>query len=105
MKMNRKSRRQHGEVFTNLDIVHYILDEVGYSSDKDLGNIRILEPAAGEGVFAIVIIKRLRDSALKFGFDFFDSLNKNICFIELDTESFQTLKSNIIRLIKGFDCW
>lgn len=101
--MNRKSGRQHGEIFTNLDIVHYILDEVGYCSDGDLRNIKILEPAAGKGVFAIEIIKRLKGSSIKFGFDFFDSLNNNISFVEINPKSFQALKSNIIQLIKGFD--
>ena len=101
--MNRKSGRQHGEVFTNLEIVHFILDEVGYCSDIDLSNVKILEPAAGDGVFAIEIIKRLKDSSSNFGFDFLKSLNNNISFIELDIDSFRNLKSNIFKLIKGYN--
>ena len=44
--MERKNGRNHGEVFTNKNVVQFILDEVGYSSDLNLSSIKILEPAS-----------------------------------------------------------
>jgi len=68
--MKRKNGRNHGEVFTKLNVVNYILDEVGYLSSKNLKNTLILEPASGQGSFAIEIINRLVESSINFHFDF-----------------------------------
>lgn len=95
LMMNRKSGRLHGEVFTNLEVVHYLLDEVGYQSNLNLEKVRILEPAAGTGIFAIEIINRLVQSATKFGFNFLDALNSNIALVEMKRESFEILKQKI----------
>jgi predicted helicase len=46
-----KTGRNHGVVFTNSNVVSFILDEVDYRHDLNLSNIRILEPAAGNGSF------------------------------------------------------
>ncbi len=93
--MFRKNGRKHGEVYTKQDVVEYILDDVGFSSDKNLENITLLEPASGSGAFALAIINRLYKSSEKYGFNFTDSLNKNIVFVEKDKESCALLRNNI----------
>ncbi|KAF3982022.1 MAG: hypothetical protein HFP81_01645 [Methylococcales symbiont of Hymedesmia sp. n. MRB-2018] len=90
--MKRKNGRNHGEVFTKLNVVQYILDEVGYLSTKNLKNVRILETVSGRGAFAIEIINRLAESSLNFSFDFMRSLNQNIQLVEMDKSSFDKLK-------------
>ncbi|MCT4639864.1 MAG: Eco57I restriction-modification methylase domain-containing protein [Bacteroidales bacterium] len=93
--MLRKNGRRHGEVYTKQNVVEYILDEVGFSPDKNLEKITLLEPASGSGAFALEIINRLYKSSKKYGFNFTDSLNRNIIFVEKDKESSVLLKSNI----------
>ena len=90
-KIKRKTGRNHGVVFTRSNVVSFILDEVGYHHDKNLSNIRILEPAAGNGSFALEIMKRLYNSSIIYQFDFITALKNNIRFIELDTQSYSHL--------------
>jgi tRNA1(Val) A37 N6-methylase TrmN6 len=98
--MKRKNGRNHGEVFTNLNIVKYILDEVEYLPTRNLKDVTILEPAAGQGAFAIEIINRLAESSLNFGFDFITAINQNIRLIELNKLNFEKLKTNIFNAIQ-----
>ncbi len=100
--MKRKNGRNHGEVFTKLNVVKYILNEVGYLSAKNLKNVRILEPASGQGAFAIEIINRLAESSLNFGFDFIAALNQNVQLVEIDKTSFNSLKKNIFNTILNY---
>ncbi len=90
-KIKRKTGRNHGVVFTSSNVVSFILDEVGYSHDINLSNIRILEPAAGNGSFALEILKRLYNSSIIYQFDFITALKKNVRFIEIDTQSYSHL--------------
>ncbi|MEV0380513.1 Eco57I restriction-modification methylase domain-containing protein [Nonomuraea sp. NPDC050643] len=53
---------RHGEVFTHRWVVEAILDLVGYTSDKDLATLRIVEPACGSGAFLGAIAERLSAS-------------------------------------------
>ncbi|MGA5701454.1 Eco57I restriction-modification methylase domain-containing protein [Peterkaempfera bronchialis] len=50
---------QHGEVFTRRWVVEAILDLVGYTTDRDLAGMRLVEPACGAGAFLGVICERL----------------------------------------------
>jgi adenine-specific DNA methylase len=99
--MKRKNGRKHGEVFTNRNVVQYILDEVGYSSAVDLRNIKILEPAAGRGAFAKEIIKRLFQSSLSYEFSFSKALIENVRLIELDLTAYTELAVSVDNLIES----
>jgi hypothetical protein len=52
----------HGEVFTRRWIVETILDLAGYTADRDLADLRIVEPACGTGAFLGPIAERLSAS-------------------------------------------
>ena len=97
----RKNGRNHGVVFTNLTVVNYILDEVNYFSTRNLKNVRILEPASGNGSFAIEIIKRLYQSSLIFCFNFNEALENNVRFVELETNSCKNLVFKINLFLKS----
>ncbi len=99
--MKRKNGRNHGEVFTKLDVVDYLLDEVDYLPSKNLKNVRILEPSSGQGAFAIEIINRLIKSSVKFNFDFIEALNQNVRLFEIDKSNFESLKKNILKYIQS----
>jgi type I restriction-modification system DNA methylase subunit len=48
-----------GAVFTRREVVDFILDLAGYTSDKPLHQMRLLEPAMGQGDFLTPVIDRL----------------------------------------------
>jgi adenine-specific DNA-methyltransferase len=100
--MVRRNGRKHGEVFTDKNIVQYILDEVGYTSSKDLRDVKILEPASGKGAFAKEIIERLFQSSNQFHFSFYQALVKNVRFIELDLVGYKELIEVVQNEIEEF---
>lgn len=99
--IKRKGGRNHGEVFTKLNVVNYLLDEVNYLATENLQHLKILEPAAGQGVFAVEIVKRLALSAVRFNFDFITAFNNNVRFVELDNANFKSLKNTILDCIEA----
>lgn len=52
----------HGEVYTRRWVVETILDLVGYTSDRSLREMSLLEPSVGSGAFLIPVVERLLDS-------------------------------------------
>lgn len=55
----RPARVQHGEVFTRRWVVELMLDEAGYTIDRDLTGERVVEPSVGSGAFVGPILDRL----------------------------------------------
>lgn len=53
---------EHGEVFTRSWVVEFILDLVGYTNDRDLAEVVIVEPACGAGAFLGPLVSRLSAS-------------------------------------------
>ncbi|HVM13582.1 MAG TPA: N-6 DNA methylase [Egibacteraceae bacterium] len=56
---------RHGEVFTRRWVVDLILDLVGYTADRDLASMVVVEPSCGSGAFLGPIIDRLAESAVR----------------------------------------
>ena len=50
-----------GAVFTRPEVVEFILDLAGYTSDAPIEDSRVLEPSFGEGDFLVPIVRRLMD--------------------------------------------
>lgn len=90
----RRNGIEHGTVYTNEAVVNFMLNEVGYTSDRNLKDVRLLDPAAGDGVFIINAIDRLFQSSATFKFDFASALN-SLKAIELDTKVAERLRSKI----------
>jgi hypothetical protein len=59
----RSSGETHGVVFTKPHVVELILDLAGYTSDRDLTEMRLLEPACGHGAFLLPAVERLATAA------------------------------------------
>lgn len=91
----RRSGGQHGDVFTSPEVVSYMLDLAGYTSGKDLSTIKILEPSCGEGEFVIEIVRRLRDSSRRYGFDFGKALLANVYAYDIDEKKIDTCKARL----------
>jgi len=59
----RSSGETHGVVLTKPHVVELILDLAGYSPDRDLPRMRLLEPACGHGAFLVPAVERLMNAA------------------------------------------
>lgn len=97
----RSNGKQHGQVITKPVVVNKMLDRVGYVSTRDLSLTRIIEPAAGDGAFAIPILTRLYESSLNFGFNFKTALSK-VLFYEIDQNMSLSLKIRICDLLDSY---
>jgi len=92
--------KKNDEIFTNFATVQYLLDEVGFVDKINLSKTKLLEPASGDGSFAMEIVMRLYRSSQQFEFDFIEALNNNIRFIELKKENIRKLQINIEQLLE-----
>lgn len=50
---------ERGAIFTRLEVVEFILDLAGYTADRPLHRMRLLEPSFGDGDFLLPVIDRL----------------------------------------------
>lgn len=99
----RRSGVSHGDVFTSPRVVRFMLDLIGYTSDKDLSAYKVLEPSFGHGDFLIEIQNRLIESAKKFNFDASEIMSKNVYGCEIDKDKYdkciRSLRGNMPNLI------
>lgn len=65
----RSSGEIHGVVLTKPHVVELILDLAGYTADRDLATMSLLEPACGHGAFLVAAAERLVQSARRHGRD------------------------------------
>lgn len=72
-----------------------MLDLAGYSADRDLSSIEILEPSCGDGEFVVEIAKRLWNSSQKYGFDFATAFNSNVLAYDIDNNKIDICKSRL----------
>jgi hypothetical protein len=54
-----RSSEERGSVFTRREVVDFILDLVGYTTDQLLHQFRLIEPAFGDGGFLLPLVERL----------------------------------------------
>lgn len=91
----RSSGIAHGDVFTSPEVVCFILDKVGYVSDKNLQDVSILEPSCGNGEFIYEIAKRLLVSANKYGFNANASFVSNVYAYDIDDEKIDVCRNRV----------
>lgn len=82
----RRSGRAHGDVFTKSSVVCHMLDMVGYTPDRNLSAVRVMEPSFGEGEFVVEILRRLALSASLHHFDVCEAAHHNLFAYEIDAE-------------------
>ncbi|MFD5091882.1 Eco57I restriction-modification methylase domain-containing protein [Amycolatopsis thailandensis] len=63
------STTNYGEFFTRRWVVDVLLDITGYTADRDLGSLHLLEPSCGSGAFLGPAVERLISSAQAQGRD------------------------------------
>lgn len=89
-----------GAIFTRREVVDFILDLVGYTTDKPLQKFRLLEPSFGHGDFLIPVVERLMESLKRQKIrPNTDLLKDSIRGVELHVASFSKTASEIRRIL------
>ncbi|MFD4675729.1 PaeR7I family type II restriction endonuclease [Lentzea sp. NPDC058450] len=70
MTLGAAPDQNYGEVFTRRWVVEVLLDLTEYTSDRDLGARRLVEPSCGSGAFLGPVVSRLLTSAKSHNRDF-----------------------------------
>jgi hypothetical protein len=88
---------QRGAIFTRREVVDFILDLTGYTAEKPLLKMRLLEPSFGEGDFLIPAIERLLSAWEKAGKpDPFAAMSEAICAVELHRATYEATRSKVV---------
>lgn len=92
---------QRGAIFTRREVVEFILDLTGYTTDRPLNKLRLLEPSFGEGDFLIPAIDRLLAVWSRAGRpDAFRALGDAIRAVELHRVTFENTRRKVIARLK-----
>lgn len=101
--LSEAEERERGAIFTKKEIVEFILDIAGYTTDKNLTQARLLEPSFGAGDFLLIALKRLLEShrahegaAVKV-----DALQDTIRAVEIHKGTYAKVKKQVITLLTG----
>ncbi len=94
----------HGVVLTKPHVVQLILDLAGYTSDRDLSALRVLEPSCGHGAFLLPAVERLIASARQHGKDI-AGLGRAITSFDIDEANVAHTRTAIIQTLseQGID--
>ena len=96
-----------GAVFTRREVVDFILDLSGYTTDQPLPHRRLLEPSFGGGDFLFPAIERLMSAwrEEKAEGTVFEQLKNSVRAVELHHQTFQSTSVGVIELLvrEGLD--
>jgi adenine-specific DNA-methyltransferase len=99
-----KNKKEMGQVFTPLNIVNLILDNISYIDN--IQNKTILEPSCGDGAFLKEIVKRYIEYCIKNKQNttqIKNELESNIYGIELDKKYYEECIKNLNELCGKYD--
>jgi hypothetical protein len=96
------SAGERGAIFTRREVVEFILDLTGYTADRPLWQLRLLEPAVGQGAFLLPAIDRLL-AAWRAGPRAGDiaALRPALCGVEVHEESLAGVRQHVIAHLIG----
>lgn len=92
---------ERGAVFTRREVVDFMLDLAGYTPDRPLHNMRLLEPSFGGGEFLLAAVERLLTAFLAAGSE--GDLSPCIRAVELHSNTFEATKRSLEILLLRFD--
>lgn len=102
--LSDSSAEERGAIFTRREVVDFILDLSGYTLDHKLYELRLLEPAFGDGDFLLPAIERLLDAWAGAGRpNPVVALAESIRGVELHLDSFKATKKRVITLLQSRD--
>lgn len=98
-KLARDSdRSERGAVFTRREVVDFMLDLAGYTPDRPLYRMRLLEPSFGGGEFLLAAASRLVAAARAAGD--VDDLANCIRAVELHGDTYDDARTRVIDLLE-----
>ncbi len=91
-----------GAIFTRVEVVYFILNLAGYTEDRPLHKMRVLEPSFGAGDFLLPIIRRLLNAwrAAEPGGLALENLSDAVRAIELHRDTFKETSRKVIALLE-----
>lgn len=92
---------ERGAVFTRREVVDFMLDLAGYTPDRPLHTMRLLEPSFGGGEFLQAAVERLLTAFQAAGG--VGDLSTCIRAVELHSDTFTATKRNLENLLRRFD--
>lgn len=92
--------RTPGEVFTRRWVVETMLDLAGYTVEKNLAELRVVEPSLGSGAFMTVLVERLLDSAAAHGVEAGD-LGDCLRGYEISEASVKSCRANVRTILQA----
>lgn len=97
----RSSGETHGVVLTKPHVVELILDLAGYSPNRDLCELPLLEPSCGKGAFLRPAIERLMRSAKRLKRDL-HHLRDAVAAYDIDATHVDESRSVVREALRGF---
>ncbi|WP_229812274.1 Eco57I restriction-modification methylase domain-containing protein [Lentzea flava] len=91
---------EYGEVFTRRWVVEVMLDLAGYTSDRDLAELRLVEPACGAGAFLLPAVERLLASIAATGRSVDEGLKTAIAAFDLQPQHVAHCREAIFALLQ-----
>jgi len=88
----------HGVVLTKPHVVELILDLAGYTLERNLTSLQLLEPSCGKGAFLVPAVERLLISAERQGVEF-SELRNNIAAYDIDEQHVVATRASIVSIL------
>lgn len=103
-KESLSSGRERGAVYTRRETVDFILNLAGYTPDKPLHKLILLEPSFGNGDFLVPAVERLLKSYLCSNgpYTVVDDLRNSIVAIEIDPDAAKETVSRLTALLSEY---
>jgi len=97
------SAEKRGAIFTRREVVDFILDLTGYTSDRPLQEIKLLEPSFGDGDFLFPAVDRLLQAWTVSGLSTrpLETLGNCIRAVELHRDTFNRTHAGLIAKLTG----
>lgn len=100
----RSTAQERGAVFTRSEVVEFILDLAGYTTDQPLHQFRLLEPAFGNGDFLLPVVDRLLNAYSHWcekRVDLVKDLSGAIRAVELHHDSIRKVRIELLALLRA----
>ena len=94
---------ERGAIFTRREVVEFILDLVGYTTDRPLHKLALLEPSFGDGDFLLPVIDRLLSAWKAHGKTTrpLETLGGCIRAVELHRDTFSRTRAAVVARLAG----
>ena len=103
-RLANASMDERGAIFTRREVVEFILDLTGYTADRPLWTLSVLEPSFGGGDFLVPIIERLLHSwRAHHGDQQIVGCDLGACLVavELHGDTFQATRGLVLRTLES----